>query len=493
MDPSDPIRQPSTKYTSEDLFGDILDELEHAPAVPPPAARVTVDRAEATVQAEEPTLAPAGDLPPEPDYLEEEPVLEQFGNYDLLEKVAVGGMAELFKARLAGDRSSSWVAIKRILPHLSANDEFVRMFIDEAKLAAQLNHPNIVQIHDLGKARGAYYIAMEFVDGRDLRSLLRRIRETRLPMPEELAAGVTLKIAQALDFAHRKRGIDDEELRLVHRDVSPQNILVSFDGAVKLADFGIAKAATKSTQTQGGALKGKLLYMSPEQALGLPLDGRSDLYSLGLVLAELLTGERAFQADSELGVLEKVRQGKVLDPRSVNPAISPEMGAILNRLLAKGVDQRYASARNLERDLKVLLGKRGGEPPPEALAEYVHVLLKGTREELEALLASSYPLPEGVLAAGRAMPPPADVQGSRSLDDPPTLPGSGTPEVAGTFERRATDAANRPPAAGKPALPPVIRVPPTEPDEPGLSGLRKVLLLALIVALLIWLASMVFG
>jgi hypothetical protein len=466
----------------------------------------------------EPADGTGAELPPEPDFLEEEPVLEQFGNYDLLEKVAVGGMAELFKARVSGDRTGGWVAIKRILPHLSANDEFVRMFIDEAKLAAQLSHPNIVQIHDLGKARGAYYIAMEFVDGRDLRSLLRRMRETRRPMPEVLAAGVTLKIAQALDYAHRKRGVDDQELRLVHRDVSPQNILVSFDGAVKLADFGIAKAATQGTQTQGGALKGKLLYMSPEQALGLPLDGRSDLYSLGLLLAELLTGERAFQADSELGVLEKVRQGKVLDPRSVNPALSPEMGAILNRLLAKGVNQRYASARNLERDLEAFLGKRGGEPSPEDLAEYVQVLLKGTREELEGLLDRVYPLPEPVPAAGPGSPPPDPARGARDLDDPPTLPGTGATTAgggAGTGSFATQDLAagamgtagtgrpavpaegsgpRRAPAAARPSHGrPKHRPGRNHEDEPALSKAQVAMLLTLIIGLLIWLAAMVFG
>ena len=179
---------------------------------------------------------------------EEEGVLEQFGNYDLLEKVAVGGMAELFKARQRGDPfAEKTVAIKRILPHLSDNDEFVRMFIDEAKLAAQLSHPNIVQIYDLGKAGGSYYIAMEYVDGRDLRSLLRKLREYKLPMPEVPGRQRHHEAwPSALDYAHRKRGIDDKELRLVHRDVSPQNILISYDGAVKLVDFGIAKAATRT-------------------------------------------------------------------------------------------------------------------------------------------------------------------------------------------------------------------------------------------------------
>jgi serine/threonine protein kinase len=261
---------------------------------------------------------------------------------------------------------------------------------------------------------------MEYVDGRDLRSVLRKVREYKLPMPEALAATVIMKIASALDYAHRKRAIDDKELQLVHRDISPQNILISYEGAVKLVDFGIAKAATKSTQTQSGALKGKLLYMSPEQALGEPLDGRSDIYSLGLVLAELLTGERCFQADSELGVLEKVRLGKVVDIRSLNPGISAEMGAILAKVLQKDVDQRYTSARMLERDLKALLVKQGYEPTEHDLAEYVKTLLKGTREASEALQATRFPPLAEPAPAPAAAPEPA---APGVLEDPPTLSG----------------------------------------------------------------------
>jgi serine/threonine protein kinase len=464
LSPSEPAAR---KFTAEDLFGDILSDLEGpltpepsvdfrapapeprpvpapepprpvAPPEPPrPAPRpVLVAEGGQTrpgtvvpVPAAVATLAPA---PPAHAGPEEEGVLEQFGNYNLLEKVAVGGMAELFKARQRGVHNfEKIVAIKRILPHLSDNDEFVRMFIDEAKLAAQLSHPNIVQIYDLGKASGFYYIAMEFVDGRDLRSLLRKVREYKLPMPEALAATVIMKMANALDYAHRKRAIDDKELRLVHRDISPQNILISYEGAVKLVDFGIAKAATKSAGTQSGSLKGKLLYMSPEQALGQPLDGRSDIYSLGLVLAELLTGERCFQADSELGVLEKVRLGKVVDIRTINPVISVEMGAILGRILQKDVEHRYASARLLERDLKALLAKQGYEPTEHDLAEYVNTLLKGTREESESLLSTRFapqaertpappPEPPAPVAPSAPAPVPA---ASRFMEDPPTIPG----------------------------------------------------------------------
>ncbi|HLO65981.1 MAG TPA: protein kinase, partial [Holophaga sp.] len=394
--------------------------------------------------------------------------LEEFGNYYLLEKVAVGGMAELFKARQRGVHDfEKIVAIKRILPHLSDNDEFVRMFIDEAKLAAQLTHPNIAQIFDLGKAMGFYYIAMEFVDGRDLRSLLRKVRDYRLPVPEPIAAAITMKVASALDYAHRKRGINDKDLKLVHRDISPQNILISYEGAVKLVDFGIAKAATKSTQTMAGALKGKLLYMSPEQALGQALDGRSDIFSLGLVLFELLTGERCFQADSELGVLEKVRMGKVQDLRTVNPAVSPEMGTIVAKALQKDADQRYLSARFLERDLRSLLARTQSEPTEHDVAEYVNTVLKGTRLALEELLDHRYPRPEPVTSTSPGTSPgvPAPAPGSSSPGSwpprAPQAPGSSSPQI-------------RPPApAARPVAPPPPRPAPPQPPPMAVQARRQ--------------------
>jgi hypothetical protein len=477
------------KFTAEDLFGDILEEIM-APAVvagrvpasaytlkdlpgiqdpfgpsaePGPAAvprepvfapLPEVDTNPLPEADTDPSLAAVPKPEPGPMAVAPEPPadysLEEFGNYYLLEKIAVGGMAELFKARQRGVHNfEKIVAIKRILPHLSDNDDFVRMFIDEAKLAAQLTHPNIAQIFDLGKAGGFYYIAMEFVDGRDLRSLLRKVREYKLPLPEQVAAAVTMKVANALDYAHRERGINDKELKLVHRDISPQNILISYDGAVKLVDFGIAKAATKSTQTMAGALKGKLLYMSPEQALGQNLDGRSDLYSLGLVLFELLTGERCFQADSELGVLEKVRMGKVQEVRAVNPDVSPEMAAILDKALQRNVDQRYASARMLERDLRALMVKNANEPTEHEVAAYVNTLLKGTREELVALLETQFPRPVAPQAPSTAdsfpMPGegPAEVEFLRGQPGAspaplvtvcPTPKGPGSPAPKGARE-----------------------------------------------------------
>ncbi|GLH66203.1 serine/threonine-protein kinase [Geothrix edaphica] len=417
--------------SASDIFGRVIEEVEALPEPAPIRNLVRVVPALASASAPTPSIAslpieslgpsdftlsgisgvhdpfawsggPAGSPagPPAPEAKPATPgapdILEEYGNYFLLEKIAIGGMAELFKAQQRGVQGfQKIVAIKRILPHFSDNEDFVTMFIDEAKLAAQLTHPNIVQIFDLGKAGNSYYIAMEYVNGRDLRTLLRKVREYGLPFPEQVAAFVVMKVAAALDYAHRKRGFDDRELKLVHRDISPQNVILSTEGAVKLVDFGIAKAASKASHTVAGALKGKLLYMSPEQATGQPLDNRSDLYSLGLVLFELLTGERCFQADSELGVLEKVRLGRVSDLLTLNPKVSKEMAAIVSRALQKGVDHRYPSARFMERDLRDYLQRLGPPITEHDVAEYMQALLNGTPENLEHLIASRFPPPAG--------------------------------------------------------------------------------------------------
>jgi len=431
-----PLPTPQAPLSAEDIFGPVLQEVEALsvstperanlpiPAVKVAPVRMAEARSQApVVQAE--ALGPSdftlsgisgvndpfdwvvAQVPAMDDYLPPSPVrsetpaspaaIEEYGNYFLLEKIAVGGMAELFKAQQRGVQGfQKIVAIKRILPHFSDNEDFVTMFIDEAKLAAQLTHPNIVQIFDLGKAGSSYYIAMEYVNGRDLRTMLRKVREYGAPFPEQVAAFVVMKIAAALDYAHRKRGFDDRELKLVHRDISPQNVILSTEGAVKLVDFGIAKAASKASHTVAGALKGKLLYMSPEQATGQPLDNRSDLYSLGLVLFELLTGERCFQADSELGVLEKVRLGRISDLATLNPNVSREMSAIVSRALQKGVDHRYPSARFMERDLREYLQRQGTPITEHDVAEYMNALLKGSREHLETLVSARFPTPSSL-------------------------------------------------------------------------------------------------
>jgi serine/threonine protein kinase len=290
---------------------------------------------------------------------------EAYGPYQLLEKIAVGGMAELFRAKRTGvEGFEKVVAVKRILHHLSDNQEFVDMFIDEAKMVAGLAHPNIVQIYDLGKIEKSYYIAMEYVHGRDLRSILRRAGELGTPLPRELAALVASKVCSALEYAHRKKDDRGQKMRIVHRDVSPQNILISFEGDVKLTDFGIAKAATKATAHESGALRGKLLYMSPEQAWGKPMDRRSDIFSLGLVLYEMLTGQRPFLGNSELGILEMVRECRIAAPRSVNADITEDLEQATMKALARDPDERYADAAEMQKDLERHL--HTGRPPTGA-------------------------------------------------------------------------------------------------------------------------------
>ncbi|HYV41337.1 MAG TPA: protein kinase, partial [Thermoanaerobaculia bacterium] len=333
--------------------------------VPQPALQAT---AEPAVKA--PETAPAGEVPG-PD---------RFGQYEILERISSGGMAELFRARRSGvEGFQKIVAIKKILPHIAGDEEFITMFADEAKLAAQLNHPNIVHIFDLGKIEaGGYFIAMEHVEGRDLRSILHMARETGLRLPVPLAVAIAAKVAAALDYAHRRRGDDGRELNIVHRDVSPPNILVSTEGDIKLCDFGIAKAASKVSRTESGALKGKVPYMSPEQAWGKPVDQRSDIYSLGTVLFEMLTGRKLFQGDSDLNVLEKVRAGEVVLPSSLNPDVPPGLDAAVLKALAREPDERYLRTSDMLRDLEAVLGTY--EPPPSSADLAIHVRRLETEE-----------------------------------------------------------------------------------------------------------------
>ncbi|MEM1179255.1 MAG: protein kinase [Acidobacteriota bacterium] len=275
-----------------------------------------------------------------------------FGDYRLLERVAVGGMAEVWRAQRRGvEGFQKIVAIKKILSHLTGSQDFVTMFIDEAKLAAQLNHANIIQIYDLGKVEDDFFIAMEFVDGKDLRSIQNQAKENNETLPLGLCLMITAALARALDYAHRKRDFDNRELGLVHRDVSPQNVLISYEGEIKLCDFGIVKAVAKASSTQMGALKGKLQYMSPEQAWGKEVDARSDIFSLGSVFFELLTGQRLFTGDSEIGVLDAVRDCRVQSPRNLNPEVPVEVEAIVMRALAATPETRYQTAGDMEKDI----------------------------------------------------------------------------------------------------------------------------------------------
>ncbi len=328
-----------------------------------------------------------------------------FGDYTLLDRIAVGGMAEVWRARRRGvEGFQKTVAIKKILAHLTDSSDFVTMLIDEAKLAAQLSHHNIIQIYDLGKVGDDFFIAMEYVEGKDLRSILNVAEEKNWPLPIGLALLIVDAVARALDYAHRKRDFEDRELELVHRDVSPQNVLISYEGEIKLCDFGIVKAVSKASTTQMGALKGKLQYMSPEQAWGRSVDARSDIFSLGSVFFELLTGSKLFTGDSEISVLDAVRECPPRSPREIVPAIPKEVESIVQKALAKSPEDRYQRAGDMEHDIKSVLDLIKPTPGLKDLASYMDALFRRTGLPGSGLPGPGLPGPGQPAAAAAARP-----------------------------------------------------------------------------------------
>lgn len=283
-----------------------------------------------------------------------------FGKYLLLERISVGGMAEVFTAKAFGAEGFEKIlAIKRILPSMVEDDDFIRMFIDEAKIAGQLSHANIGQLFELGRIDDSHFIAMEYVWGKDLLQLQNRLRQLKRKLPWEAATYIASKVCDGLDYAHRKRDANGEPLNIVHRDVSPQNVLVSYEGDVKIIDFGIAKAVNNSTTTQAGVLKGKFSYMSPEQVLGKAIDRRSDLFAIGTTLFELCTGERLFTGESDYAILDKVRKALVPSPRVFNPNLPHELERIVLKSLKLNASERYQSASEFQEALMGLLQREG--------------------------------------------------------------------------------------------------------------------------------------
>ncbi len=284
---------------------------------------------------------------------------EPFGKYFLVDRIAVGGMAEVFRARTYGESGfEKDLVIKRILPHLTENADFVQMFVEEAKLTVQLQHPNIIQVYDFGKIRNHYYLAMEGIYGSDLKTLQAKLEGTEQPLPLKFAAYVIHEVATGLYHAHGKADETGTPLGIVHRDVSPSNVLISYDGQVKLVDFGIAKASKSAfTDTEEGVLKGKFEYMSPEQARGeaSAVDPRSDVFCAGICLWEMVTGRKLFKADTDIGTLNRIRNGDVPPVHEANKEIPPELGRIIHKALALAPEDRYADAEALRRDLEEFL------------------------------------------------------------------------------------------------------------------------------------------
>jgi serine/threonine protein kinase len=334
-----------------------------------------------------------------------------FGKYLLVDRINVGGMAEVFMAKAFGVEGFERVlAIKRILPNMADDDEFINMFVDEARIAVQLSHANVVQVYELGKFENQYYIAMEYVSGKDLRQILDAFRKRGQTLPFPAAAFIAGKICEGLDYAHRKGDPSGRPLNVIHRDVSPQNILVSFEGAVKITDFGIAKAEDRASKTQAGVLKGKFGYMSPEQVRGLTIDHRSDIFAVGILLYEMVTGKRLFIGESDFSTLEKVRNAEVVPPRQHNPKVSEALEHVMLKALARERDERYAWASDLHDDLQQFLiedntvynAKRVAALLKQEFAEDINKERARMEEFVRAQMPSSYHAPEPTPATSHA-------------------------------------------------------------------------------------------
>ena len=342
-----------------------------------------------------------------------------FGRYQLVERLAVGGMAELFVAAAPGEHGfQKKVVIKRLLPHLVDDATYNAMFIDEAKLTARLVHPKIAQTFELGKVDAALFIAMEYVDGIDVLALLREFAGRRRRVEPQLGAWIAHEVLDALDYAHNQVAEDGSRLSIVHRDISPSNVLLSVRGDVKLVDFGIARQQDpeRAHKSKSGTLKGKYGYMSPEQVIEQSLDARSDLFSVGVVLAELLTGRRLFAAANELDVLLMVRDAKLARFEKYGADLDPDLANIVRKALKKSVDERWQTAAQFRDALSEWLFEHRHRMTPKAVADVVVELREAVIERRQRTVNA------GTAVLDDLAPGPPNVPGLPGLPGPPGPP-----------------------------------------------------------------------
>ena len=364
-----------------------------------------------------------------------------FGRYQLVERLALGGMAELFVATSPGEHGfQKKVVIKRLLPHLVADETYNAMFIDEAKLTARLVHPKIAQTFELGKVDDQLFIAMEYVDGIDVLALLREFAARRRRVDPQLAAWIAHETLDALDHAHNLLGEDGKPMGIVHRDISPSNVLLSVRGDIKLVDFGIARAKDpeRAHKSKSGTLKGKYGYMSPEQVIEQSLDARSDVFSVGVVLAELLTGRRLFAAANELDVLLMVRDAKLARYEKYGMDIEPGLSDIVRKSLKKPVDERWQSAGQFRDALSEWMYEHRHRVGPKQVADVVVELRESVRERRNKSTGSELPIVADNPAVGRV---PSENDGAPMII---VDGGDSMPVISLSYEPAAADEAAKP-------------------------------------------------
>ncbi len=372
------------------------------------------------------------------------------GRYRVVDEIGIGGMASVHLGRMDGPGGfQKWVAIKRIHAHLVEDESFIQMFLDEARVAARISHPNVATVFELGKHDDTYWIAMEYLHGEPLREVMRRTEELGAPMPPEIACRVIADAAEGLHAAHELYGKNGEKLNLVHRDVTPHNLFVCYDGNTKVVDFGIAKFSSRMSSTRAGTLKGKLAYMSPEQVAGEPIDRRTDVFALGVVLWELTTGQRLFRMESDLDTLAKVQECNVPRPSTLVRGYPLDLEKIAMKALAKNKNERYRTARELSRALQSMLMKRGLFIASDEVASYVTSIFADRIQKREAHLRWAAEVTQTISldALGANVP---DLDGSLQTYNSEVQPA---PQAA----RPAVPAAGAPvprPAAGRRPEPP---------------------------------------
>lgn len=306
----------------------------------------------------------------------------KFGKYYLLEKIATGGMAELYRAKLTGAEGfEKLIAIKKILQHLNSEDKLVSSFIDEAKLAALIHHPNIVQVYDFGFMNETYYIAMEYLFGKDLRFTIKRTIEKNISIDLEISLYIVSQLLSGLEYAHTLKDFSGKPLKIIHRDIGPQNIFITYDGQVKIIDFGIAKAATQDTNTQIGTIKGKVSYMSPEQANGDEIDHRSDIFSAGIVLYELLSLRKMYDGDT-FQVLAKARNATFEPLENITGGLPKSIYGILNKSLEKNPDKRYQTAESMLKDIDSFMVENSIRLYQKDLSSFMKYLFDTENDEI---------------------------------------------------------------------------------------------------------------